>query len=147
MKILKTITGEINNFKNIPGRVYVRYTLFQLPGLALAAVLLWWFILHFSISPGYFFVLLGLWVLKDIVIFPFVWHSYDNTPGNVLEKMIGKTGSAVKDIDTVGYVRIGGEMWKAEILPGNRAVVQGEPVIVTGVDGLLLTVEFYDLKK
>lgn len=147
MKIFKTITGEIKNFKNIPGRVYVRYTLFQLPGLALAVLLLWWLMKLFSIPPGYISLLLGLWLLKDIVIFPFVWHSYDNSSRNVLEKMIGKTGTAVDDINPVGYVRIGGEMWKAEILPGNRAVGKGEPVVVTGIDGLMLTVEFYDLKK
>jgi membrane-bound ClpP family serine protease len=143
--IFKSIIEGVKNIKNIPGRVYVRYTLFQIPGLALAAVLLWWLMRHFSISTGYFFVLLGLWLLKDIVIFPFVWHSYYNASGNVLEKMIGKTGTAVNDIDPLGYVRIGGEMWKAEILPGNRAVAKGEPVVVTGIDGLLLTVEFYDI--
>jgi len=141
VKIFKSIIERGRIFKNIPARVYVRYTLFQIPGLILAALLLWWLMQLFSIPPGYVSAFLGLWLLKDIIIFPFVWHSYDSKSRNVLEKMIGKTGIAVDDIDSAGYVRIGGEMWKAEILPGNRAVAKGEPVVVTGIDGLLLTVK------
>jgi membrane-bound ClpP family serine protease len=145
VKIFKNIIEGVKNFKNIPGRVYLRYTLFQIPGLALAVLLLWWLTRFFPIPLFYICTLLGLWLLKDIMIFPFVWHSYDNTSGNVLEKMIGKTGTAINDLNPFGYVRIGGEMWKAEIIQGNRAVGKGEPVVVTGVDGLLLTVKSADI--
>lgn len=150
MKILQNLTDEMKNFKFIHGRVYLRYTLFQIPGLILVAALLCWLKQSFSIPLFYVYLFTGLWILKDIVIFPFVWHSYDISSRNVLEKMIGKTGTAVNDINPSGYVRIGGEMWKAEILPGGFAVNKGDSVFVTGVDGLLLTVkpaETRDLKS
>lgn len=141
MKVLKNFTDEIKNLKIISGRVYIRYTLFQIPGLILVIALLFWVMQGFSIPLFYVYLLTGLWILKDIIIFPFVWHSYDDTKRNVLEKMIGKTGTAVDDINPAGYVRIGGEMWKAEVLPGEIAVNKGDPVVVTGIDGLLLTVK------
>lgn len=146
MKILKNFTDGIKNFKTIPGRVYLRYTLFQIPGLILIAALLWWLNQRFPIPLFYICTLIGFWLLKDIAIFPFVWNSYDIRSGNVLEKMIGKTGTAVDDINPEGYVRIRGEMWKAEILPGNFAVNKGDRVVVTGVDSLLLTVRKADIK-
>lgn len=136
-----------NNYLNlkalaqIPGKVYLRYALFQLPGLGLIIILLWWLTNKFHLPLIYSAAVFSLWLIKDIVMFPFLWRSYDNNSQNVLESMIGKHGTAVDDLDQCGYVRIGGEMWRAEVLPGKVPVKKGDRVIVTGVDGLMITVE------
>lgn len=119
----------------------MRYAFFQLPGLGLIIILLWWLTNKFDIPLLYAVAVLILWLIKDIAMFPFLWRSYDNASQNVLEAMIGKGGTAVDDLGPYGYVRIGGEMWRAEVLPGKIPINKGDSVIVTGVDGLMITVE------
>lgn len=135
------ISVKLKSLLLIPGRVYLRYAFFQLPGLGLIIILLWWLTHKLDFPLIYSAAVFSLWLIKDIVMFPFLWRSYDNAPKNVLESMIGKQGTAVDDLDPYGYVRIGGEMWRGELLPGKAPVNKGDSVIVTGVDGLLITVE------
>jgi membrane-bound ClpP family serine protease len=138
---VKNILYNLKIFAQIPARVYVRYFFFQLPGLGLIIILLWWLTNKFDLPSIYAAAVFSLWLIKDIVMFPFLWRSYDTASQNVLESMIGRHGTAVDDINPCGYVRIGGEMWRGEVLPGKAPVKKGDSVIVTGVDGLMITVE------
>ncbi len=138
---MKNILYNFKIFAQIPGRVYIRYAFFQLPGSGLIIILLWWLNNNFDLPLIYAAAVLCLWLIKEIVMFPFLWRSYDTASQNVLESMIGKYGTAVDDINPCGYVRIGGEMWRGELLPGKAPVKKGDRVIVTGVDGLMITVE------
>jgi membrane-bound serine protease (ClpP class) len=52
--------------------------------------------------------------------------------------MIGRTGVARMPLDPEGQVQVGGELWRAVVDDG--PVAAGEPVRVTAVDGLTLTV-------
>jgi membrane-bound serine protease (ClpP class) len=54
--------------------------------------------------------------------------------------MIGRMGEATTGVSPEGMVRLEGALWRART---NRAtpIAEGDPVRVTGIDGLLLEVE------
>jgi len=54
------------------------------------------------------------------------------------EEMTGSIGSVVEDFDTRGNVHIHGEIWQAT---ANVPVRKGQTVRVTGMDGLILSIE------
>ena len=54
------------------------------------------------------------------------------------EQMIGMTGTARGDIDTKGTVFVHGELWQAG---SSQLIMDGQPIRVTGISGLHLTVE------
>lgn len=54
------------------------------------------------------------------------------------EQMIGMTGVARGDIDTKGTVFVHGELWQAG---SSQLIMDGQPIRVTGISGLHLTVE------
>ena len=62
------------------------------------------------------------------------------TPTIGRQAMIGELGAALADVDPEGTVEVRGAPWRART---NRAtpIKAGEPVRVTGIDGLLLEVE------
>ena len=122
------------------GRLILRYTLLQLPGYAVLILL---FILAEQIVdfPGYaLWGVLGLWVVKDIVLFPLVGRYYDPGYNKDRFSMIGRKGTVQKPLTPTGTVRIRGELWKAEVLDTDTDVDTGEPVIVRNVQGLTLQV-------
>ncbi|HJY75414.1 MAG TPA: nodulation protein NfeD [Burkholderiales bacterium] len=54
------------------------------------------------------------------------------------EEMLGATGEALGDFDAEGWARVHGEQWKVRT---SRPVRRGEKLRVTGMHGLVLTVE------
>jgi membrane-bound serine protease (ClpP class) len=54
------------------------------------------------------------------------------------EELVGATGVACKDFDTHGTVHLHGEIWQAET---GTPVKKGQPLQVTGLDGLTLSVK------
>lgn len=119
-----------------------KYALCQLPGAALAGGVL--FLLHrFGDFPAWLaWTLLGLWVLKDLLLFPFVWPAYSAEPS--APAMAGRVGEARDRLDPQGYVRVGGELWRAELPPGAPPIAEGERVRVLDQRGLTLIVEKAD---
>ncbi|MBS3918787.1 MAG: NfeD family protein [Deltaproteobacteria bacterium] len=81
-----------------------------------------------------------LWVVKDAVLFPFVWRAYDRSQERSMQKMIGKKGVAKERLDPSGYIQVHGELWKAELMEGAPPVEEGEPVRVEGIRGRVLLV-------
>lgn len=119
-----------------------KYALCQLPGALIAGGIL--FFLHRSFGfPGWLaWTLFGIWVLKDVLLFPFVWTAYSTeAPGAA---MTGRVGETRGRLEPDGYIRVGGELWWAELPPGAPAVDDGERVKVLGQRGLTLIVERAD---
>jgi membrane-bound serine protease (ClpP class) len=56
------------------------------------------------------------------------------------ETFVGRTGVVRTDLNPRGQVQVGGELWTAEILPGESPAVRGERVLIVEVDGLRLRV-------
>jgi membrane protein implicated in regulation of membrane protease activity len=119
--------------------VVLRYLAFQLPGwAALALVLLaameWW-----ELSARLAAAVFALFVIKDAVLFPFVRAAYEPRSGGGAQALVGQRARAEDDLAPEGWVRVGAELWRAEL--GRGTVRRGERVRVVGVRGLTVLVE------
>jgi len=122
--------------------VLTRYLLLQVPSwILLGAVLLvvrGWRGLPLWIAVA----ILGAWILKDLVLYPFVKHAYDPTRCRTpAEMLVGQRGTAEQDLDPDGYVRVRGELWSATSAGGHPPVRRGEKVLVREIDRMRLLIE------
>ena len=122
-------------------QVVGRYVLFQIPGIMLvllgAGLAVKWMELPFWIAV----VIVGSWIAKDMVMFPFVWRSYDRVhPGDPFS-MIGMRGTAREKLAPSGYVLVRGERWMGYLIGHDSFVEEGETIRVCEVKGLTLLVE------
>ncbi len=90
----------------------------------------WWLVLP-SVLAALFFFLLAM---------PTVQRARLSTNTIGRESLVGRTGSAVGSFDPEGTVEVGGARWRATA-HREAGLVDGSPVVVTGVDGLFLEVE------
>ncbi len=122
-------------------KVLVRYSLLQLPGIALVIGLLflmqWWM----DIPLWLRWLIIIIWVAKDAVLFPFVWRAYDWNQKDNRHTMIGMQGIALERLDPVGYISIRGEQWKAQVMGKGPPVEEGQKVVVNGIRGLTLYIQ------
>ena len=66
-------------------RIAAKYFLLQLPGIAAFALILI-LIRHWMEFPAYLaWALLGIWVGKDIFMFPILWRFYAHSPAEVVD--------------------------------------------------------------
>jgi len=121
-------------------RIVVKYFMLQLPGVvAFALVLL--LVRHWMEFPDYLaWVLFGIWICKDIFLFPVLWRFYDPSQHPDRFRMIGRKGVAVTNLAPDGYVLVQGERWQAGIAEGGTPIGQGEAICVGAINGLKLTV-------
>jgi membrane protein implicated in regulation of membrane protease activity len=118
----------------MPSRL-ARYLLWQAPGwiavAAALAVLGWLAGLPAWVVP----VGVAAVVVKDLAMYRVVRHTLD--PPRT--RLLGARGRAVERLAPVGYVRVDGELWRAETT--GREVAAGAEVVVREVNGLTLRVE------
>lgn len=128
------------SFKVIPRRVYVRYGLLMVPeALALALILI--FARRWALIPFWLIgIIVFLWLVKDMIMFPFVWRAYDSNRPGFTRPAIGERGIAHEPLMPTGYIRVGGELWLAEKIGNGPPVQKGEFVRVTKMEGLKLYV-------
>jgi membrane protein implicated in regulation of membrane protease activity len=120
-------------------RIILKYALLQLPALVLLALIVLAATQGFGVSP-YAWGTIALWIIKDIVLYPFVYRAYDTNPLKTAHTLVGKRGVAQERIAPAGYVQIGGELWSAEVPEGEPPIDRGEKVEVLGIRGLTLLV-------
>ena len=132
--------------KGWSARVVLRYALLQVPFTALVIVVLIWVRKWVDLPVWFICGLVAFLVIKDIVLFPFVWRAYDPDSPALTNPMEGARGIAINDLDPSGYVEIGAERWQAEVIAGNSAIRRGQRVRVHGIRGLTLLVQL-DPKK
>jgi membrane protein implicated in regulation of membrane protease activity len=117
-----------------------RYALIQVPGLVLLILLLTlvrdWFRVPFWVTA----LIIGLWVAKDLLLYPLVWRAYDPDNGAGQDRLIGLRGTARERLAPTGYIQVGGELWKAEVMTGGP-VEKDDRIRVLGIRGLTLLVE------
>jgi membrane protein implicated in regulation of membrane protease activity len=123
------------------GRALLKYTLLQIPGL-IALVLILLLAKRWVDLPVWLNIsILTLWIVKDAVLFPFVWRAYDKEqPGDPLS-MIGQRAIAQERLNPNGYASVRGELWKVEIAEGEPPVEEGTVLRVKEMQGLKLVVE------
>lgn len=106
-----------------------RYWLFQLPGTLLLGLVLLVLEELFSVSLSTIGLVLGIWIAKDVLLYPWLWRSYDaNYPGS--HSMEGAEGVAAGRLDPTGHARVRGELWRAELVEGHAPIEAGEAVRV-----------------
>jgi membrane protein implicated in regulation of membrane protease activity len=124
----------------IAGPIYLRYVLLNIPELA-AVVLILIIIEHWVVLPVWlFWAIIGFWIVKDALLFPFVWRAYDWNRSEQTGSMIGAQGVARERLAPSGYVRIHGELWRAERLGEGPTIEAGQTVRVEKMKGLTLFV-------
>jgi membrane protein implicated in regulation of membrane protease activity len=111
------------------------YLMAQLPGWGLAAFVVW--ALHGLVGLRLWlaFLLLAVWVVKDLVLFPVMRRFYEPQPA--ARRIVGETGTAITAISPDGLVRIRAELWQAR---ADEQIAAGTPVRVLDIEGLTLLV-------
>ena len=126
--------------RKIPRSVYVRYILLNIPEFA-AVLLILVVIQYWVVIPGWLlWSIIGFWIVKDVVLFPFIWRAYDWDRAGRSRSMIGERGIAKEKLAPAGYIQIHGELWRAERLGEGPPIEAGQPVRVTKMEGLTLFV-------
>lgn len=125
--------------RRTPG-VFWTYLILQVPDIVLAglvlAVLYRWAGLPYAWAVGAFVA----WVVKDIAMYPVVRSAF--LPSRTgAEAFIGARGVAADALAPLGYVRLEGELWRAESVPHRQAIPAGTTVVVRAVQGLTFLVE------
>ncbi len=118
-----------------------RYVLFQLPELAVIGFALIAAQHAGIVSTPWAWGLFAVWVLKEVVLFPFVRQAYEPSDPDVVGHLIGRLGVATTRLDPDGTVRLGPELWRARTTPDSSPVEIGGSVCVKSVEGLTLQVE------
>ena len=121
----------------------LRYLLLQVPGVALAGLVLlglW----NWMEVPGWAAVAaMVVWVGKDVAMYPLVRDTFrlGESEWVGVRRLIGAHGIATEDLSPSGWVRVTGELWRAEARRGTDAVRRGAVVRVREVRGMTLLVE------
>ena len=121
-------------------RVLLKYVLLQIPALALLILLLLLVQRWVALPKWFVWGLICLWVTKDVVLFPFVWRSYDSDQTRDEGDLVGAAGIAEENLAPSGYVRVRGELWKAQVIGNGKPIRKGERLHVEEVRGLTLIV-------
>ncbi len=127
--------------KQIPKPIYLRYILLNIPGVA-AVILILIIIQHWVVLPVWlFWSIIVFWVVKDALLFPFVWRAYDWERPGQSRSMVGERGIAKERLAPAGYVQVHGELWRAVVIDDGPAIQMGQSVKIVKMDGLTLFVE------
>jgi membrane protein implicated in regulation of membrane protease activity len=127
--------------KGWSARVVLRYALLQVPFTALVMVVLIWVRKWLDLPIWFICGLVAFLVIKDIVLFPFVWRAYDSDSPGLTNTLEGARGIAINDLHPSGYVEIGAERWQAEVIEGSPPIRRGQRIRVHGIRGLTLLVQ------
>jgi len=119
----------------------VKYALLQLPVIVLLTIALFvirqWVDIPLWLIGG----IVAFWVVKDIVMFPVVWRAYDQNRAGDATSIVGMRGTATERLAPWGYIRIRGELWRAEVMEGGSPIEKGERIRVMEIEGLTLLVQ------
>lgn len=121
-------------------RVVVKYSLLQIPGQAAFVLVVLLLRQWLEIPPYLVWALIVFWVVKDTVLFFFLWRFYDPNYRADRFRMVGRKGVALTRLDPDGYVRVRAERWRASVAEGSTLIEKSDPICVVAADGLTLTV-------
>ena len=122
----------------LTGSIVTKYVVLQIPTTVLVIMIAIFIDQKLAIPSWLFWCVIVGTILKDVILFPFVWRSYDS---RATHPMIGEHGVAVDRLSPEGYVRIQGVLWQARLSEGCGSVGIGEGVRVEKAQGIKLTVK------
>ena len=124
-----------------PVQVVMRYALFQIPGLVLLILILILVRRWVDFPLWFFWGSVFIWIVKDAVLFPFVWRAYDWSRSKDVHSSVGTEGIVEERLAPSGYIRVHSELWQAEIIRESPPIEKGEVVRIQGIRGLVLLVQ------
>ena len=127
--------------KETKRRIVLRYALYQIPDMAILVLILFVVQQWIDLSLWLYIGLVSLWMVKYVLVFTFVWPAYDKPrPGDV-KSLIGPEGIAEERLDPSGYIRVHGELWRAEVIGKTIPIEKGQTVLIERACGLTLLVK------
>lgn len=127
--------------KETKQRIALRYALYQIPDIGIFALIL--FLLHqwVGLSLWLSIGIVALWMVKYVLVFTLVWPAYDRPrPGDV-KSLIGTEGIAEERLNPSGYIRVHGELWRAEVIGKTIPIEKGQRVLIERASGFTLLVK------
>ena len=124
-----------------PVQVVMRYALFQIPGLVLLILILILVRRWVDFPLWFFWGSVFIWIVKDAVLFPFVWRAYDWSRSRDVHSLVGTEGIVEERLAPSGCIRVHGELWQAEMIREGPPIEKGEGVRIQGIRGLVLLVQ------
>jgi membrane protein implicated in regulation of membrane protease activity len=116
------------------------YMLLQVPDILLAGLVLT-LLNHWGyVSGGWAIGLFAGWIVKDVAMYPVLRQAFVRTRTGP-EAYIGAHGVVTDSLAPVGYVRLDGELWRAQVLRPESRVPVGAPVVVRDIRGLTVLVD------
>jgi membrane-bound ClpP family serine protease len=120
---------------------FARYLMFEIPGWVVAAVVLTLLVRAEQLPERTAWILFALFVAKDFALYPLLRVGYQPSAPDGASSLVGALGTARERLDPEGWVRVGAELWRAELAHGQAPVEAGTAVRVVAVDALTLHVE------
>lgn len=128
------------NRRRWPSRVLLKYALLQVPGGILFALILITAQRWLPLANWFIALAVAVWVGLDVLLFPWVWRSYDDAQPSTLHSLIGLRGTVKTRLAPAGHIVVRGELWEARLPAASTPLENGASVVVTAVDGLVLDV-------
>lgn len=116
-----------------------KFVLFEAPGWLLVAALAWGARGWWGLPDWAAIALVAAFVLKDLVLFPFVRHAYEVEMRENGAHLIGAIACVERPLAPEGWVRLGAELWRARGAEGDE-LPTGTRVSVEAIEGLTLRV-------
>jgi membrane protein implicated in regulation of membrane protease activity len=127
--------------KETKRRIVLRYALYQIPDMTIFVLILFMLRQWVDLSLWLYIGFVSLWMVKYLLVFTFVWPAYDRPrPGDV-KSLIGTEGIAEERLDPSGYIRVHGELWRAEVIGKTIPIEKGQTVLIERACGLTLLVK------
>lgn len=131
-----------HNTPNIPvHRIIRRYLLFQIPGLSILILVSLFFLYVVEVPVWAIWMLVGAWIIKELVTVPFTWRLYIRPRMSPTELMIDQYGVAMEKLDPKGFVQFHSELWEAEAADPRAVIEKGKTVRILEVREMKLIVE------
>ena len=118
------------SLKKINRKIIIRYSLFQIPSLLIVILLVFTVNHWYRLDNVIIMIIILLWVLKDILIFPLVWKAYSLKDRDKSKTILNEIGTAIDTINPRGFVKINGEIWQAELVQSGDPIYKSELVDV-----------------
>lgn len=125
-------------------RVVLRYSLFQLPEIAVVILVMATLRVLLNIPMWSIWTFIIFWIAKDIIMFPFVRDAYDKWNTGSAGALIGLQGKVVEALSPSGYVKVRGELWRAEAVKEVPRIDKGDIIEILGSRGYTLIVQSQD---
>lgn len=125
-------------------KVILKYVLIQLAELVLVVGVLVLLVHLVDMAVWLAVVVVALWLVKDVALFPKVWKAYAVDENSPLRSLLGSEAIVMYGLDPDGYVRVNGELWRAECTDKTRPAKGGDRVVVVEVRGMTLMVAARD---